>query len=50
MIYKWFVIIVYIIFILANTVTMWESKGKESTNAMIANILLMLPLIYMINN
>lgn len=48
-IYKWFVIIIYSLIILGNAIAIWKSNDEnELKNTLMANLLLVLPVIYML--
>ena len=50
-IYKWFVIAIYSLMILGNTIAIWKSNDEnELKNALMANLLLVLPIIYMLGD
>lgn len=48
-IYKWFVIAIYSLIILGNAIAIWKSNDEnELKNTLMANLLLVLPVIYML--
>ena len=48
---KWFVIAIYSLMILGNTIIIWKSNDEnELKNALTVNLLLALPIIYMLGD